>query len=75
MATWDCFRLPPGAPGHLSLARVVALAEAAGGAEHGFRCDRACWGRGWHERTARAYGSTCAEQQEDMPCLRLSPGP
>jgi hypothetical protein len=48
MATWDCFRLPPGAPGHLSLARVVALAEAAGGVDHGFRCGRAGRGRGGH---------------------------
>ena len=37
LATWDCFRKPPGAPGYLSLARVVALAEAVGGADHGFR--------------------------------------
>ena len=37
LATWDCFRKPPGAPGYLSLARVVALAEAMGGADHGFR--------------------------------------
>lgn len=39
LATWDCFRKPPGAPGYLSLARVVALAEAVGGADHGFRWD------------------------------------
>ena len=38
LATWDCFRKPPGAPGYLALAQVVALAEAAGGADHGFRC-------------------------------------
>ena len=37
LATWDCFRKPAGAPGYLSLARVVALAEAVGGADHGFR--------------------------------------
>ncbi|KAK9821777.1 hypothetical protein WJX81_000061 [Elliptochloris bilobata] len=37
LASWDCFRKPPGTPGYLSLARVVQLAEAVGGADHGFR--------------------------------------
>ena len=34
-ATWSGFRVPPGAPGHLSLAELVQLArEAAGGDDH-----------------------------------------
>ena len=34
-ATWSGFRVPPGAPGHLSLAELVQLArEAAGGDAH-----------------------------------------
>ena len=36
-ATWAGFRVPPGAPGHLSLAELVQLArEAAGGDAHHF---------------------------------------
>ena len=36
-ATWSGFRVPPGAPGHLSLAELVQLArEAAGGDAHHF---------------------------------------
>jgi aryl-alcohol dehydrogenase-like predicted oxidoreductase len=36
-ATWGGFRVPPGAPGHLSLAELVQLArEAAGGGAHHF---------------------------------------
>ena len=37
MATWDCFRLPPNSPSHLSLLDVVALAKEIGGIDHGFR--------------------------------------
>ena len=36
-ATWSGLRVPPGAPGHLSLAELVQLArEAAGGDDHHF---------------------------------------
>ena len=38
LATWDCFRLPPSSPSHLSLQDVVALARDIGGIDHGFRC-------------------------------------
>lgn len=37
LATWTCFTADPAAPTYLSLAEVVALAEAAGGPNHGFR--------------------------------------
>ena len=37
LATWDCFRVLPGDPQHLSLEDVVGMAERAGGAEHGMR--------------------------------------
>ncbi|KAK9862643.1 hypothetical protein WJX84_010934 [Apatococcus fuscideae] len=37
MATWDCFRLPPDSPSHVSLQEVVALAKDIGGLDHGFR--------------------------------------
>lgn len=37
VATWNGFRVPPGQPGHLSLARLLAAAEAAGGPAHHFR--------------------------------------
>lgn len=36
-ATWDGFRLSPDAPGHLSLAELVAAASDVGGRDHGFR--------------------------------------
>lgn len=36
-ATWNGFRVPPGARGHLSLAALVALAREVGGPEHHFR--------------------------------------
>jgi aryl-alcohol dehydrogenase-like predicted oxidoreductase len=36
-ATWNGFRVPPAAPDHLSLERLVALAEQAGGKAHHFR--------------------------------------
>ncbi|PNH09966.1 hypothetical protein TSOC_003376 [Tetrabaena socialis] len=32
LATWDCFRLPPGNPGHLDLQDVVAIAAEAAAA-------------------------------------------
>jgi aryl-alcohol dehydrogenase-like predicted oxidoreductase len=37
VATWNGFRVPPGQAGHLSLSRLLAAAEAAGGAGHHFR--------------------------------------
>ncbi|MCE2508120.1 MAG: aldo/keto reductase [Nitrosopumilaceae archaeon] len=37
MATWDCFRVPPGDSQHLSLEEVVGMAERAGGPDHGMR--------------------------------------
>lgn len=37
VATWNGFRVPPGQQGHLSLAHLLATAEAAGGREHHFR--------------------------------------
>jgi aryl-alcohol dehydrogenase-like predicted oxidoreductase len=37
VATWNGFRLAPGAPGYLSLERMSELAREAGGSEHGFR--------------------------------------
>ncbi len=38
MATWNCFRIEPEADNeYLSLESVVRLAEAVGGADHGFR--------------------------------------
>lgn len=37
MATWTCFRTPPGDPGHLSLQEVWDIAARVGGLNHGFR--------------------------------------
>lgn len=37
LATWDCFRRPPGSSDYLQLKAVVALAEEVGGKDHGFR--------------------------------------
>ncbi len=37
VATWNGFRVPPGQEGHLSLARLLAAAGAAGGRNHHFR--------------------------------------
>ena len=37
VATWNGFRMPPGQEGHLSLARLLAAAGAAGGRHHHFR--------------------------------------
>lgn len=36
-ATWNGFRVAPEAPEHLSLEELLALAEKAGGTQHGFR--------------------------------------
>ncbi len=36
-ATWNGFRVPPSAPEHLSVERLLALAEKAGGKDHHFR--------------------------------------
>jgi aryl-alcohol dehydrogenase-like predicted oxidoreductase len=36
-ATWNGFRVSPGAPGYHSLERMVNLAREVGGREHGFR--------------------------------------
>ncbi|MEB3286257.1 MAG: aldo/keto reductase [Vampirovibrionales bacterium] len=37
LATWDCFRCEKTAESYLSLAEVIAIAEQAGGKNHGFR--------------------------------------
>ncbi|HEY3401055.1 MAG TPA: aldo/keto reductase [Geothrix sp.] len=37
VATWNGFRVPPGQTGHLSLARLLEAATAAGGRDHHFR--------------------------------------
>lgn len=37
VATWNGFRVPPGQAGHLSLARLLEAAAAAGGRDHHFR--------------------------------------
>eukprot|EP00195_Chlamydomonas_chlamydogama_P005244 CAMPEP_0202907644 /NCGR_PEP_ID=MMETSP1392-20130828/43368_1 /ASSEMBLY_ACC=CAM_ASM_000868 /TAXON_ID=225041 /ORGANISM="Chlamydomonas chlamydogama, Strain SAG 11-48b" /LENGTH=441 /DNA_ID=CAMNT_0049596647 /DNA_START=275 /DNA_END=1600 /DNA_ORIENTATION=- len=37
LATWDCFRKRPGDALYMSLADVLALAEAVGGSTHGLR--------------------------------------
>jgi len=37
LATWDCLRTSPDAPGHFDLERAVRLAESVGGKDHGFR--------------------------------------
>jgi aryl-alcohol dehydrogenase-like predicted oxidoreductase len=37
VATWNGFRVPPGQVGHLSLARLLQAATAAGGRDHHFR--------------------------------------
>jgi aryl-alcohol dehydrogenase-like predicted oxidoreductase len=37
VATWNGFRVPPDRPDHLSLERLLELAERAGGRDHGFR--------------------------------------
>lgn len=37
VATWNGLRVPPEAPGHLSLERLVAVAERTGGSNHHFR--------------------------------------
>jgi aryl-alcohol dehydrogenase-like predicted oxidoreductase len=37
MATWTCFRVPPGNIEYLSLEAAVKCAEIAGGKDHGFR--------------------------------------
>lgn len=36
-ATWNGFRVPPEAPDHLSVEKLLSLAEKAGGREHHFR--------------------------------------
>ena len=36
-ATWNGYRIDPGAPGHLSLEEVTAAARDAGGADHHFK--------------------------------------
>ncbi len=37
MATWECFRVPPENPQHLSLKETVEMAKKIGGENHGFR--------------------------------------
>ena len=37
MATWECFRVPPDDPQHISLHDVVCMAEKTAGKQHGFR--------------------------------------
>lgn len=37
VATWNGFRVPQESPGHLSLEKLMALAQVAGGEEHNFR--------------------------------------
>ena len=37
LATWDCFRVKPEDPRHLSLEDALAMAERAGGTGHGLR--------------------------------------
>ena len=37
LATWDCFRKPPGSPGYASLFSLVQLARQVAGPDHGLR--------------------------------------
>lgn len=37
IASWSCFRVPPGNKAHLSLESAVELARQVGGTDHGFR--------------------------------------
>lgn len=37
VATWNGFRVPPGADGYHSLERMITIAREVGGASHGFR--------------------------------------
>ena len=37
MATWECFRVPPDNPQHLSLEDTVNMAKKIGGENHGFK--------------------------------------
>lgn len=37
MATWTCFRVPPGSHEYLSLEQAIRIAESVGGKSHGFR--------------------------------------
>lgn len=42
LATWDCFRQPPGSAGYVSLLSLVQLAQQVGGPDHGFRYVSCC---------------------------------
>jgi aryl-alcohol dehydrogenase-like predicted oxidoreductase len=72
LATWDCFRVPPGDEGYLSLRDVVKLAASVGGSGHGFRFIQLPFNLAMPEASMEAFQPDATGNQRLYPILRAA---
>ncbi|MFL6480431.1 MAG: aldo/keto reductase [Nitrososphaera sp.] len=70
MATWTCFRVPPGNPEYLSLEEAVRCAEIAGGKDHGFRFIQLPYNLAYSE--ALLLGNQSVHSEQNLTILQAA---
>jgi aryl-alcohol dehydrogenase-like predicted oxidoreductase len=72
LATWDCFRVPVGDAGYLSLLEVVKLAESVGGSGHGLRYVQLPFNLAMPEAAVEAFQPDSPGSSRLYPVLRVA---
>jgi aryl-alcohol dehydrogenase-like predicted oxidoreductase len=72
LATWDCFRVPPGDDHYLSLLDVFRLAESIGGSQHGLRYIQLPFNLAMGEAATEAFQQDSLKSQRRYPILRVA---